>query len=210
MQNHNPQVDHFFIAGCGRCSLYNTPACKVHLWTEPLQYLRDILLNCDLKEELKWGVPCYTHNKQNVVMLGAYKDNCVISFLKGTLLPDPKGLLQKPGENSQAARIIQFTHIDQVVQLENDIKSFIQEAIEIEKKGLKVTFKKAEEYELPEELKQRFEEDPNFEQAFRALTPGRQRGFILHFSQPKQSATRISRIDKCTDMIFSGKGLNDR
>jgi uncharacterized protein YdeI (YjbR/CyaY-like superfamily) len=210
MQNHNPQVDHFFIAGCGRCSLYNTPACKVHLWTEPLQYLRDILLNCELKEELKWGVPCYTHNKQNVVMLGAYKDNCVISFLKGTLLPDPKGLLQKPGENSQAARIIQFTHIDQVVQLENDIKSFIQEAIEIEKKGLKVTFKKAEEYELPEELKQRFEEDPNFEQAFRALTPGRQRGFILHFSQPKQSATRISRIDKCTDMIFSGKGLNDR
>lgn len=210
MALHNPQVDHFFISGCGRCSLYDTPACKVHSWTDPLQYLREIVLESDLTEELKWGVPCYTLNKHNVVMLGAYKDNCVISFLKGVLMKDPRGILQKPGENSQAARIIRFTSLDQVIGFEKDIKAFIQEAIEIEKNGLKVEFKKADDYEIPEELQEQFDREPSFEKAFRALTPGRQRGYLLHFAQPKQSATRTSRIEKCMDMIFAGKGLNDR
>ena len=210
MKTHNPKVDHFFIAGCGRCSLYNTPACKVHLWTEPLHYMRELLLESELKEELKWGVPCYTLNKHNVVILGAYKDNCVISFLKGVLMKDPKGILQKPGENSQAARIIRLTSLGQVIGLEKEIDAFIQQAIEIEKKGLKVEFKKADDYEIPEELQEQFEKEPNFEKAFKALTPGRQRGYLLHFSQPKQSATRTSRIEKCRDMIFAGKGMNDR
>jgi uncharacterized protein YdeI (YjbR/CyaY-like superfamily) len=210
MQHHNPQVDHFFVAGCGRCSLYATPACKVHLWIQPLHYLREILLESGLKEELKWGVPCYTLGKQNVVMLGAYKDNCVISFLKGALMTDPKAILQKPGENSQAARIIRFTALDEVVRLEKDIKTFIQEALEIEKKGLKVELKKIEEYDIPEELNEYFKKEPAFENAFKSLTPGRQKGYLLHFSQPKQSTTRTARIEKCMDQIFAGKGLNDR
>ncbi|MFN5148371.1 MAG: YdeI/OmpD-associated family protein [Flavobacteriia bacterium] len=210
MLKYNPKVDHFFLAGCGRCSLYNTSACKVHSWTEPLQYLREIILESGLTEELKWGVPCYTFGKHNVVMLGAFKDNCVISFLKGALMIDPKGILEKPGENSQVARIIRFTSHNQVISLEMEINTFIQEALEIEKKGLKVELKKAEDYEIPIELQEQFDKDPSFEKAFKSLTPGRQRGFLLHFIQPKQTITRTSRIQKCKDLIYAGKGLNDR
>lgn len=205
----NPKVDHYFIAGCGRCPLADTPECKVHNWQEELQLLRSILLECGLTEELKWGVPCYTFQKNNVIILGAFKEYCMISFFKGALLSDTEGILTKPGENTQAGRVIRFTNVKQVVKLEAVLKAYIYEAIEVEKSGAKVTYKKADEYAIPDELTQKFKEDPEFKKAFYALTPGRQKGYIIHFSQPKQSATRVSRIEKCMSKIFEGKGFND-
>lgn len=205
----NRSVDNYFIEGCGRCPLGGTPSCKVHNWTSELELLRKIVLECGLTEESKWGAPCYTFQNKNVLMVSTLKEYCCISFFKGSLLSDDKNLLVKPGPNSQAARLFKFINSNEIIKIESDIKAYIFESIEVEKAGLNVTFKKNPE-PIPEELETKFEEDPVLKNAFEALTPGRQRGYILHFSQPKQAKTRISRIEKCIPMILSGIGLHDK
>lgn len=209
MNRMNPKVDDYFAAGCGRCPLGNTPECKVHDWREELETLREIILDCGLDEELKWSVPVYTFRKNNVLLIGAFKEYCVISFLKGALLKDSANILSKPGENTQAGRVIRFTDARKIVEMETVLKAYIAEAVEVEKAGLKVNFKETSEYEMPAELADKFEQDANFKIAFYALTSGRQRGYLLHFSQPKQSKIRQSRIEKCLPKILTGKGLND-
>jgi uncharacterized protein YdeI (YjbR/CyaY-like superfamily) len=206
----NTSVENYFLEGCGRCPLGGTPECKVHSWTNELAKLRKIILQTGLQEECKWGVPCYTLNGANVLILSAFKNYCSISFFKGSLLPDPKKILTKPGENSQAARLIKITDAKEILKLEEDIRASIFEAIEVEKAGLKVEFKKSTDLELVEEIQQKLEDDPSFKAAFEALTPGRQRGYNIYFSQAKQSSTRISRIEKTMQKIFEGKGWNDR
>lgn len=205
----NPKVDNYLIEGCGRCALGGTPDCKVHKWTQELELLRKIVLDCELTEEVKWGVPCYTFQKKNVLIVSAFREYCSVSFFKGALLKDPMGILDKPGENSQAARLIKFTNIKEIKAVEADLKTYIYEAIEVEKKGLKVNFKKNPE-PIPEELERKFEEDPVLKTAFETLTPGRQRGYILYFSAPKQSKTRESRIEKSIGKILNGEGLHDQ
>ncbi|GLR17297.1 YdeI/OmpD-associated family protein [Portibacter lacus] len=205
----NPEVDVFFTDGCGRCPLGGTPECKVHNWDKELAFLRTLVLDCGLDEELKWGVPVYSYNGKNVVVIGAFIDNCVLSFFKGVLLSDELGILTKPGEHTQSARVVRFTNLEDIVKLESDLKTYIYEAIEVERAGLKVEFKKNPE-PIPAELQDKIDSDPVFKEAFDALTPGRQRGYILHFSQPKQSKTRISRIEKSIEKIFEGKGYNER
>jgi uncharacterized protein YdeI (YjbR/CyaY-like superfamily) len=205
----NTNVDTYFTVGCGRCALGGTPACRVHRWTEELKLLRMIILECRLVEESKWGVPCYTFQRKNTLILASFNDFCSISFLKGALLQDEHKILTKPGENTQAARLIKFTNIEEIARLKAIIKAYIFEAIEVEKSGLKVVLKKNPE-PIPNELKAYFEEDPTFKTAFEALTPGRQRGYILHFSGSKQAKTRESRIMKCIPKILEGIGLNDR
>lgn len=205
----NPKVDNYLEQGCLRCELGGTPDCKVHTWTAELQKLRAIVLNCGLTEELKWGVPCYTFNDSNVLTVSALKNYSVISFFKGVLLKDAKDILEMPGPNSQSARYIKFVDAKRIPEMEAVIKAYIYEAIEVEKAGLKVNFKKNPE-PIPAELEQKFEEDPVLKSAFESLTPGRQRGYILYFSQPKQSKTRESRIKKCTGKILNGEGLHDK
>jgi uncharacterized protein YdeI (YjbR/CyaY-like superfamily) len=201
-------VEHYLASGCGRCDFFNTPRCKVNSWRKELIALRSMLLTTQLTEEIKWGVPCYTLKGKNVVMLSALKDYCVLSFFKGSLLKDERGLLHKPGENSRAVRVMRFTCVQDINHLQPVIKAYISEAIELEKSGAKVAFKK-QVPSLPEELKQRMQENPKLKAAFEKLTPGRQRGYIIYFSQAKQSVTRLSRIDKCLPRILQGKGLHD-
>ena len=209
MNKMNPKVDVYFTAGCGRCPLMNTPQCKVHHWREELEKLRMIILDRGLTEELKWGVPCYTFQNSNIVLIGAFKEYCVISFFKGALLKDAEGILSKPGENSQAGRVIRFTDVREIAELEPVLKDYLDEAVEVEKAGLKVNFKKPAEFVVPEEFQNKLAVSPDLKNAFEALTPGRRRGYILYFSQPKQSKTRAARIEKCTPQILIGKGLND-
>ncbi len=204
----NPLVDQFLLEGCMRCSKGATPACKVHRWTAILEFLRQLILETELQEERKWGVPTYTINGKNVVMLGVFKDSCVLSFIKGQLLPDPKGLLALPGPNSREGRILRFTQLSQATGLENEIRHFLQEAIQVERSGKKATPNSSRQL-LPDELLQKFGEHTGLETAFFALTPGRQRGYLIHFSGAKQSPTRLSRIEKCIPKIFSGKGMMD-
>ncbi len=204
----NQNVDDYFTEGCGRCPLGGTPDCKVNSWTQELHAMRRIILETGLTEESKWGVPCYTHNGKNVLTLSALKEFAAISFFKGSLLQDPEKLLSAPGPNSQAARYVKITDTEQVARNEQHIKAYIFEAIEVEKAGLSVEFKKNPE-PIPEELEAKLEEDPFLKSAFEALTPGRQRGYILHFSAPKKSETRVSRIEKCTEQILNGIGLHD-
>ncbi|MBL7817649.1 MAG: YdeI/OmpD-associated family protein [Saprospiraceae bacterium] len=203
----NPNL--YFTEGCGRCELGGTPNCKVHKWHFELAKLRQIILDCGLHEEAKWGSPCYMYQNKNVLLLGAFKESCVISFIKGALLQDEHKILSLPGENSQATRWVKFSDVQEVVNLEDILKEYIFEAIEVEKAGLKVAYKKTSEYEIPEELSTKFDENPAFKSAFEALTPGRQRGYLLHFTQTKNSATRTSRIEKCMPKIFAGKGHLD-
>lgn len=191
----NPKVDDY---------LSNTTKFQ-----KELELLRSIVLDCGLIEELKWGTPCYMFQKNNMILLGAFKDSCIISFLKGALLSDTENLLVQAGENTQAARIIKFTNVKDIVKIKSVLKTYIFEAIEIEKAGLKVDPKKHSEYNVPEELKNQFKQKPDFKKAFEALTPGRQRGYLLYFSDSKQSKTRESRIEKYTQRIMSGKGIND-
>jgi uncharacterized protein YdeI (YjbR/CyaY-like superfamily) len=202
-------IEIYFEEGCGRCPLGGTPDCKVHQWATELDALRNIILDCGLTEQSKWGVPCYSFQRKNILILSAFKEYCSISFFKGSLLADDKNLLVKPGKNSQAARLFKFTSIDQIQAIEEDIKAYIFEAIEVEKAGLKVIYNKNPE-PIPEELEQKFEADLVFKNAFEALTPGRQRGYIIYFSAPKQSKTRVSRIEKCIGKILNGEGLNDK
>lgn len=210
MNKMNPKVDTYLAAGCGRCSLTNTPECKVHNWTQELAKLRKIVLDCGLNEELKWSQPVYTLDENNIILITAFKEYCCISFFKGALLKDENNILSKQGENVQSARIVKFTDVREIIELENVLKNYIYEAVEIEKSGLKVELKNVSDYEIPVELENKFVENESFRNAFFTLTPGRQKGYILHFSQPKQSATRTARIEKFIPQIFMGKGLHDR
>jgi uncharacterized protein YdeI (YjbR/CyaY-like superfamily) len=204
----NPKVEIYFNAGCGRCSLGNTPRCKVNKWREELAKLRTTVLECGLNEELKWGVPCYTFQKSNVVLLSAFNEYCALSFFKGALLYDSENVLSKPGENTQAARQVRFTGVREIDELEPILKAYIYQALEVEKAGLQVDFKRNPE-PVPEEFQNKLDENPALKTAFEALTPGRRRAYILYFSQPKQSRTRESRVERWTPQILIGKGLNE-
>jgi uncharacterized protein YdeI (YjbR/CyaY-like superfamily) len=182
---------------------------KAEKWQEELAKLRMIILDCGLTEELKWGVPCYTFQNSNIVIIHAFKEYCAILFVKGSLLLDTNGILIQQTENVQAGRQIRFTNIQEIAQIETTIKAYIYEAIEVEKAGLRVQLKKISDYSIPEEFQNKLEEIPDLRTAFDALTPGRQRAYIIHFSAPKQSKTRESRIEKCTPQILTGKGLNE-
>ena len=206
----NPKVDVYLTAGCGRCPLGNTPECKVNNWQEELETLRRIILECGLTEELKWGVPCYTFQKNNILLLSAFNESCALSFFKGALLTDAANILSKPGENTRAGRVIRFTNVQEIIEIEPILKAYINEAVEVEKSGSKVDFKENSELIIPEEVQNKLDETPGLKSAFDALTPGRKRGYILYFSAPKQSKTRESRVERCTRQILTGKGLNDR
>ncbi|HTE27483.1 YdeI/OmpD-associated family protein [Flavitalea sp.] len=191
----NPKVDFYFN--------------KAKKWQEELVKLRTIVLDCGLNEELKWGVPCYTFGKSNIVLIHVFKEYCALLFFKGALLNDPDGILIQQTKNVQAARQIRFTNVREISRMKTNIKAYIYEAIEVEKAGLKVTLKKTAEFTMPEEFKKKLKEMPGLKAAFEALTPGRQRAYKLHFSTPKQSKTREARVEKYTQQILSGKGLND-
>jgi uncharacterized protein YdeI (YjbR/CyaY-like superfamily) len=209
MNKPNPQVNPYFTNGCGRYNLVNTPECKIHNWTNELRKLRNIALDSGLSEELKWSVPVYTFEGKNVFVVAAFKEYCSISFFKGVLLKDEHKILTKQGENSQAGRLVKFTDLQKIIELESVIKDYISEAVEIEKSGGQVEYKQVADYEIPTELQDKFNQDADFQTAFFALTSGRQRGYILHFSQPKQSKTRVDRIEKSVPNILNGKGLHD-
>lgn len=178
-------------------------------WSQEMEELRMILLDCGLTETLKWGKPCYSFQGDNIAIIQPFKKTCALMFFKGVLLNDPQDLLEKPGENSRVARRISFTSLEEIAEVESLLKSYINEAIEAEKAGLEVDLEEKKE-PIPEELQKKFDENPDFETAFKALTPGRQRGYILYFSDAKQSKTRKRRIEKYMDKIFEGKGLRER
>jgi uncharacterized protein YdeI (YjbR/CyaY-like superfamily) len=191
----NPEVNWFFYQ--------DTP------WKESYEKLRSIVLDCGLTEELKWGCPCYTINQKNVVLIHGFKDYCALLFHKGALLKDKNGILIQQTKNVQAARQIRFKGLPEIVKLERLLKTYIREAAEVEKAGLKVTLKKTSGFEMPEEFALKLKARPALKKAFHALAPGRQRGYLLHFSSAKQSKTREARIEKNVDRIMAGKGLED-
>ena len=191
----NPKVDAFLS--------------KAKKWREEMEKLRMIVLDCGLTEELKWGVPCYTFEKRNIVLIHGFKEYCALLFVKGALLNDAQGILITQTENTQAGRQIRFTNVREIVEMEPILKAYVYEAIEAEKAGLKVNFKKTTEFIIPEEFQNKLDEIPALKTAFDALTPGRQRAYILYFSAPKQSKTRESRVEKYMQQILNGKGLND-
>ncbi|SDA92983.1 Uncharacterized conserved protein YdeI, YjbR/CyaY-like superfamily, DUF1801 family [Algoriphagus alkaliphilus] len=207
MPQSNLQVDLFLLEGCMRCEKGATPACKVHRWTPILEQLRQLLLGTELNEERKWGVPVYTLGGKNVILLGVFNDSCVISFLKGSLMQDPKGMLELPGPNSHEGRIIRFTQMEDLERGHSVLTQYIQEAIEVEKSGKKPEIPIRGGIEIPKELTQKFNEYEGLEKAFFALTPGRQRGYLIHFTGAKQVETRLSRIEKCLEKIMAGKGM---
>ncbi len=191
----NPSVDFYFT--------------KTENWQEEIEQLRKIVLDCDLIEELKWGCPCYTFEKRNIVLIHRFKEYCALLFFKGALLKDPSGILIQQTENVQAARQVRFTSVKEIKVQKATLKAYIREAIEVEKAGLKVALKTIKELTFPEEFKNKLANDPSLEAAFKALTPGRQRAYNLYFSAPKQSKTRESRVEKSIPQILVGKGLND-
>ena len=191
----NPKVDFFFS--------------KAGQWREEYEALRAIVLGCGLAEELKWGHPCYALGNSNVVLIHGFKEYCALLFMKGALLKDAKGILIQQTENVQGARQIRFTNVPEIVKMKAVLKAYVREAIAVEKSGLKVKLKTTSEFKMPEEFRKKLDEMPALKTAFEALTPGRQRGYLLYFSAAKQAATRESRIEKCLDRIFDGKGLND-
>lgn len=196
MANPNPKVDFFFR--------------EAQTWQEEFTKLREMILDCGLTEELKWGQPCYTLDDSNIVLMHGFKEYCALLFMKGALLQDPNDILIQQTENVQAARQIRFTDVQQIMVLEPALKSYVYNAIEVEKAGLEVEMKKTEDFPIPDEFVDMLEEVPGLQDAFEALTPGRQRGYLLHFAAPKQSKTRTSRIEKAMPRIFEGKGLHDR
>jgi uncharacterized protein YdeI (YjbR/CyaY-like superfamily) len=204
-------ADTYFTDGCGRCPLGGTPDCKVQKWQAVLPRLRELVLETGLDETCKYGSPFYTLGPggANVVWIGVLKDYALVGFAKGALLADPQGILFQQTENVQAGRLIRFFSPDDVQQHENALREYIFEAIEIERAGLNVRYKTTAEFEIPAELEQKMAENPAFRAAFEALTPGRQRGYLLHFAQPKQSKTRSERIEKWMPQIFLGKGMQD-
>lgn len=191
----NPKVDFFFH--------------KAEKWQEEYEQLRMLVLECGLTEELKWGVPTYTFQKGNVVLIHGFKEYCAILFPKGALLKDTDGILIQQTDNVQAARQIRFTNVQEIIELKPVLKSYIFQAVEVERSGLKVEMKKTSEFAVSEEFQAKLDQNPVLEKAFKALTPGRQRAYLLHFSQPKQVKTREARIEKCMEAILNGKGLND-
>src|SRR5919197_323807 len=191
----NPKVDFFFS--------------KAKKWQEEFQKLRMIILDCGPTEELKWGCPCYTFQQRNIVLIHGFKEYCALLFFKGALLKDAKAVLIQQTANVQAARQIRFTNVREITKMEPILKAYIKEAIEVEKAGLKVNYKKTAEFKVPEEFQNKLDEIPALKAAFDALTPGRQRGYLFYFSQPKQSRTRESRVEKCMQQILNGKGLDD-
>lgn len=182
---------------------------KLKKWQPEFAALRKIILACGLEEDFKWKQPCYTFQQSNIIIIGSYKDYCVLSFLKGSLLQDIQGVLNKPGENSQSVRVIRFTNLAEILTMETLLRAYIQEAINVEQSGLKVAFKEIADHSIPEELQFKLDENSVFNSAFKALTPGRQRAYYLYFSAPKQSKTRESRIEKYLQQIIDGKGIND-
>ena len=192
----NPEVNWFFE--------------KDTKWKAEYTHLRSIALDCGLTEELKWGCPCYTFKGTNIVLIHGFKEYCAYLFHKGVLLKDTENILIQQTENVQSARQMRFTTLQEIATMEAILKAYIYEAIEVEKAGLKVELKETSEFNMPEEFKRALNESSDLKAAFEALTPGRQRGYLLHFSQPKQSKTRESRIEKSIPLIFEGKGLNDR
>jgi uncharacterized protein YdeI (YjbR/CyaY-like superfamily) len=204
----NPHIDKYLIDGCMRCKFGGTPQCKVNNWREELEALRQIVLETGLSEEIKWGVPVYTDNGKNIVTVNALKESANIGFFKGALLTDKHKILQQQG-NLQSDRLVKFTNIKEVEKLQDILKSYVTEAIAIERSGKKVMFKKNQE-PIPDELLQAFEDKALFRSAFYGLTAGRQRGYIIYFSKPKQSKTRINRIEKYKQQILNGVGLNDK
>lgn len=192
----NPKVDWYFV--------------KNKRWTEEIEELRNLILECGLTEELKWGVPCYELEKKNVVLIHVFKEYCALLFHKGVLLKDPKKILIQQTENVQSARQLRFTDLKEIVKLKATIKAYVKEAIAIEKSGEKVPMKKTAEYKMPDEFKKALAQDAGLKKAFNALTPGRQRGYLLFFSSAKQAKTREERIEKHYDKIIKGKGLDDK
>jgi uncharacterized protein YdeI (YjbR/CyaY-like superfamily) len=193
MNNMNPKVDFYFD--------------KEKKWQKEIEQMRVIALDCGLIEELKWGCPCYTFNESNIVLIHVFKEYCAYLFFKGALLNDAEGILIQQTENVQSARQVRFTNVQEIVRLEKNLKAYIYEAIEVEKAGLKVKLKKTADFKVPEEFQIKLDKKPALKKAFNALTPGRQ--YIFYFSQPKQSKTRESRIEKYIPQILDGKGLND-
>ncbi len=191
----NPTVDFYFN--------------KAKKWQEEIRKLRTMILDCHLAEELKWGCPCYTFQKANIVLIHVFKEYCALLFFKGALLKNSNGILIQQTENVQSARQIRFTNTREILKMEKILKAYIYEAIEVEEAGLKVKLKKTVEFIIPGEFQNKLDKIPALKTAFNALTPGRQRGYIFYFSQPKQSKTRESRIEKYMDQILDGKGLND-
>jgi uncharacterized protein YdeI (YjbR/CyaY-like superfamily) len=195
MNKMNPKVDGYLS--------------KAKKWQQEFEKLRMIILDCGLTEELKWGHPCYTFENRNIVLIHGFKEYCALLFFKGALLKDAKGILIQQTENVQAARQTRFTNVREIVKMEPILKAYIYEAIEVEKAGLKVNYKKTADFKIPDEFQKKLDEIPALRTAFDALTPGRQRAYIFYFSQPKQSKTRESRVEKCMPQILKGKGLND-
>jgi uncharacterized protein YdeI (YjbR/CyaY-like superfamily) len=191
----NPRVDVFLS--------------KAKKWQKEFKKLRTIALDCGLTEEVKWGWPCYTSEKSNVVLMHGFKEYCALLFFKGALLKDRKGILIQQTQNVQAARQIRFANVQEIVEMEPILKAYIKEAIEVEKAGLKVTYKKTSDFKIPKEFQNKLDQRPALKTAFDALTPGRQRAYLFYFSQPKQSKTRESRVEKCMQRILNGKGLDD-
>src|SRR6185437_13488243 len=178
-------------------------------WEKETDKLRKIALDCDLTEELKWGKPCFTFKKKNIAIVIPLKESCALAFFKGALLKDPKGILQRAGEHTQAGRWIKFTSVKEVTSLRSPLTDYIYEAIEIEESGKKVELKKPSEYPIPEELQARLDENAVLKAAFEALTPGRRKSYIFHISSAKQSKTRAARADRCVPMILGGRGFNE-
>jgi uncharacterized protein YdeI (YjbR/CyaY-like superfamily) len=195
MNKTNPKVDAFLS--------------KQKNWKDEFEKLRTIILGSGLTEELKWGTPCYTFQNRNVVLMHGFKEYCALLFFKGALLKDPDGILIRQTQNVQSARQIRFTSVREIVKLKTTLKAYLKEAVEVEKAGLKVNFKDTSEFTVPEEFQKRLDKSATLKKAFRALTPGRQRAYLLYFSTPKQSKTRESRIEKSTPQILAGKGLDD-
>ena len=195
MNRMNPKVDFYFT--------------KTQKWQKELEKLRMIILGCQLTEELKWGVPCYSFQESNIVLIHVFKEYCALLFFKGALLNDAKGILIQQTKNVQAGRQVRFTNVREIVEMEPILKAYIYEAIEVEKAGLKVDFKKNAELVFPEEFQKKLDEMPALKTAFEALTPGRQRAYNFYFSEPKQSKTREARVEKCIPQILDGKGVND-
>lgn len=195
MDGMNPKVDFYFD--------------KAEAWQKELKLLRRILLDCGLHEELKWGCPCYTFQKRNIALIHTFREYCAVLFFKGALLNDATGILVQQTKNVQATRQVRFTGVKEITKQAATLKAHLFEAIEVEQAGLKVPMKKTEAFVIPEELQSRLDKNAALKKAFQALTPGRQRGYILYFSAPKQSKTRVARIEKCSPDILKGKGLRD-
>jgi uncharacterized protein YdeI (YjbR/CyaY-like superfamily) len=195
MNKMNPKVDGFLR--------------KAKKWRDEFEKLNKVCLDCRLTEELKWGKPCYSYQDSNIVLIHGFKEYCALLFMKGALLKDPQGILIQQTENVQAARQIRFTNVREIVKMERVLKAYIKEAIAVKKAGLEVSYKKTSEFVIPEEFQNRLDESPALKTAFHALTPGRQRGYLLYFSAAKQPKTREARVEKCVRQILKGKGLND-